>query len=178
MMRAVLYGVVEFLKERLLLNPREVGVRLRGQPPASGGQVYYGVYPTLFSHGPSEDQIRGLDVQSGFIVAITVRTGAIPPDRIPDVIYDPIPTSLASRTMILVRTLHVYRHELLGYINNNLEPGDPHLFIEPFDWVNTSPEPEPVGPEWFWSEDDSKIHYGFKTESEFSRGRRLENHHP
>lgn len=172
----MLLGVVDFLLERLPLTTREVGVRLRGRPPASGGQVYYGIFPTLWSHGPSTDQVLGLDTSLGYTVALTMRTGIIPDDRLP---LELILTEhgFYDRLFELVTWLHVQRHLLLCSMNAYLSATSQPPIIEPFVWSATDPEPRWEGPEWFSADPtapDNTKNYGLVSEVRFTGGRHLQ----
>lgn len=176
-MQALLRGVESYLAQYVPLTPGEVGVRLRGRPPASGGQVYYGIYPTRYGRGPSPDQILGIDSLYGFGVAITLRTGYIPDDRIPEVALLNDDTGIYARVSQLIYLLHVYRHSLLCEINKFIVPSGADPFVEPFEWEYADPEPRWEGPDWFSADPtqpDLDKYYGLVTEVRFTGGRRLQ----
>lgn len=179
-MQALMRGIESYLTQYVPLTPGEVGVRLRGRPPASGGQVYYGIYPTRHGRGPSVDQILGIDSVFGFSVALTIRTGYIPEDRIPEVALLKDDLGIYARLDRLILLLHVYRHAVLCEVNKFLPTGsDP--FVEPFEWEYTDPEPRWEGPDWFSADPtqpDLSQYYGLVTEIRFTGGRRLQSFLP
>jgi hypothetical protein len=117
-----------------------------------------------------------LDSTYGFTVALTLRTGFVPDDRVPSTVLLAETTGMWARVEQLLYWLHVQRHALLCYINNRLPAGSQPL-IEPFDWQGTDAEPRWEGPDWFSADPtgpDSTKFYGLVCESRFLGGRRLQ----
>ena len=152
------------------LDAKSIGLRLApGQPPANSGEYYFAVYPTQWDQGP-DVMMQAIDEVYGYAVAITQRTGRIPPDRYASELITKTTEGLFYFARKVMTSLDSNRIAIMSAANVGISNGYP--IYEPARWQNTDPSPESVGPEWFSAQPNSNLAYGHVLRVYFGGARR------
>jgi len=161
----------------------EINCRIRGgdgQPPAKwSGSVFASVVPVSWSPTTGPDSFNsGLDETYNVDIVLSMRTGKIPDDKLMGEAFLKAVTGLEPiiRTIMVVMRKNRYTDsgDATGGIltrANALITGTNHI-IEPLRWSGNSPQPIPVGPDWFHGTGEDARAYGWRYEMHYIDARR------
>ncbi len=170
---ALAAAVKSHLQTELSLDDSTCDLRPSGRPPATAGELFYAVHSPRAEIDSFHQDC--LSERLGFSVSITMRGPVYPTDTQGTELTFP-DTGLMDLARQVVELLHE-NYVVMGAANGLLPAGaDP--IIEPAYFSNGDSEPQPVGPEWFYSEasDPSQnIPAGYTVQLVFGNAHRLQS---
>jgi hypothetical protein len=170
---AALAGVKNFLAAELLLAANKLDVRMDGgRPPASAGDLFYGIH--CESHRPGPIHLTSnlvLDEVVDVGITLTMRSSKIPDDRLQGYYQDSFAPLL--RRVLTVMTKKRFTG-VLAAMNAMLTNGeDP--FVETLFWRGTDATLLYCGPDWFLADPvASDRNTGYRMTVHFGGARRMQ----
>lgn len=140
----------ELISVQSWITAKNCGIRGGdGRPPHvwSGPKSapYVAIVPT--GNGPGTEFNDGLDETYSVDIVLTLRTGAIPDDRLMGEAFLKATTGLEPRYRSIMTTMLANRYTdgAAGGITKRAGIE----FVEPLRWLGNDAQPQPVGPDWF-----------------------------